>query len=436
MNDDFRQAALAYHCEPQPGKLAIKPTKSLSSQQDLALAYSPGVAAACEAIVADPASARDLTARGNLVAVITNGTAVLGLGNIGPLAAKPVMEGKVVLVKLFAGIDAFDLEIDQPDPDRFVETVASLEPTFGGINLEDIKAPECFEIEAALRTHTNIPVFHDDQHGTAIVCAAAVINALALRGKSLAEVRLVTSGAGAAALACVDLLVSMGLPADHVTMTDIDGVVHAGRSSAMAPNMRRYARATDARSLALAADVAAALFQARAGGPARRCRRGSPCRCRSCPHRVNWGGAGAHRTTGRGAAARRSFFQRSRGRTCYRRCANGQAVTADPDRHSTIHNALIEACTQRTRPIIMTSMAMIAGMLPTALAFGEGSESRQPMAIAVAGGMFTSTLLSLILVPVIYEIIDGFEMKILPRFARLITPRQPGDDLILPEQAR
>jgi malate dehydrogenase (oxaloacetate-decarboxylating)(NADP+) len=185
MDKTFRQAALDYHRWPTPGKLAVEPTKPMASQRDLALAYSPGVAAACEAIVADPAAALDLTARGNLVAVITNGTAVLGLGNIGPLASKPVMEGKAILFKKFAGIDVFDLEIDQPDPDKFVDAVASLEPTFGGINLEDIKAPECFAIEAALRARMSIPVFHDDQHGTAIVCAAAVINFLALRGREL-----------------------------------------------------------------------------------------------------------------------------------------------------------------------------------------------------------------------------------------------------------
>jgi malate dehydrogenase (oxaloacetate-decarboxylating)(NADP+) len=250
MDDDFRKAALDYHRWPQPGKLSVEATKRMATQRDLALAYSPGVAAACEAIVADPEAARDLTARGNLVAVITNGTAVLGLGPIGPLAAKPVMEGKAVLFKKFAGIDVFDLEIDQPDPAKFVEAVAALEPTFGGINLEDIKAPECFAIEQALRERMSIPVFHDDQHGTAIVCAAAVINFLALRGKSLGDIKLVTSGAGAAALACVDLLVSMGLPPANVALTDIAGVVYEGREPDMPPNMARYARRTDARSLA------------------------------------------------------------------------------------------------------------------------------------------------------------------------------------------
>ncbi|WP_269713835.1 NADP-dependent malic enzyme [Caulobacter sp. NIBR2454] len=249
MKDDFRKAALDYHRLPRPGKLRVEPTKRMATQHDLALAYSPGVAAACEAIVADPDSARDYTARGNLVAVISNGTAVLGLGNIGPLAGKPVMEGKAVLFQKFAGIDVFDLEVDALDPDLFVEVVAALEPTFGGINLEDIKAPECFEIERRLRERMKIPVFHDDQHGTAIVCAAAVRNALVLQGKDLKSIKLVTSGAGAAALACVDLLVAMGLPAENVTLTDIDGVVYEGRQANMPPNMARYARKTDARTL-------------------------------------------------------------------------------------------------------------------------------------------------------------------------------------------
>jgi malate dehydrogenase (oxaloacetate-decarboxylating)(NADP+) len=249
MDEDFRKAALAYHRSPRPGKLAVQATKRMANQRDLALAYSPGVAAPCEAIAADPALARDYTARGNLVAVISNGTAVLGLGNIGALASKPVMEGKAVLFKKFAGIDVFDLEVDETDIDRFVEIVAALEPTFGGINLEDIKAPECFIIEKKLRERMKIPVFHDDQHGTAIVCAAAIRNGLVLQGKTLSEVKLVTSGAGAAALACVDLLVAMGLPVDNITLTDIKGVVHKDRGDAMAPNMARYARKTDARTL-------------------------------------------------------------------------------------------------------------------------------------------------------------------------------------------
>ncbi|AUW60597.1 NADP-dependent malic enzyme (plasmid) [Sphingobium sp. SCG-1] len=249
MDEDFRKAALDYHRLPRPGKLEVRPTKRMVSQRDLALAYSPGVAAACDMIAANPDCADSYTARANLVAVITNGTAVLGLGDIGPLASKPVMEGKAVLFKKFAGIDVFDIEVDAHDPDHFVAVVAALEPTFGGINLEDIKAPECFAIEAALRKRMKIPVFHDDQHGTAIVCAAAVRNGLLLQGKKLEEVRLVTSGAGAAALACVDLLVAMGLPAENVTLTDIRGVVHRGRDPDMSANMARYARETDARSL-------------------------------------------------------------------------------------------------------------------------------------------------------------------------------------------
>ncbi len=249
MDDDFRKAALDYHRLPRAGKLTVEPTKRMATQRDLALAYSPGVAAACEEIMANPDTARDLTARGNLVAVISNGTAVLGLGNIGALAGKPVMEGKAVLFKKFAGIDVFDIEVDAQDPDLFVSVVAALEPTFGAINLEDIKAPECFEIERRLRERMGIPVFHDDQHGTAIIVAAAVRNGLLVQGKKLEEVKLVTSGAGAAALACVDLLVAMGLPASNVTLTDVKGVVYAGRDPDMAPNMARYARQTDARTL-------------------------------------------------------------------------------------------------------------------------------------------------------------------------------------------
>ena len=249
MDEDFRQAALDYHRLPRPGKLAVEPTKRMATQRDLALAYSPGVAAACEAIVADPANARLYTSRGNLVGVITNGTAVLGLGAIGPLAGKPVMEGKAALFKKFAGIDVFDIEVDATDPAHFIEVVAALEPTFGAINLEDIKAPECFIIEAALRARMRIPVFHDDQHGTAITVAAAVRNAVELQGKQLPDLRLVTSGAGAAALACVDLLVAMGLKAENVTLVDIKGVVFEGRDPDMAPNMARYARRTDARTL-------------------------------------------------------------------------------------------------------------------------------------------------------------------------------------------
>src|SRR6202021_567405 len=244
-----KKAALDYHEFPTPGKLSITATKQLINQSDLALAYSPGVAAACEAIVEDPLNAFRFTGRGNLVGVITNGTAVLGLGNIGALASKPVMEGKAVLFKKFAGIDVFDLEVDEHDIDRFVDIVAALEPTFGGINLEDIKAPECFIIEKKLRERMKIPVFHDDQHGTAIVCAAAIRNGLVLQGKTLSDVKLVTSGAGAAALACVDLLVGRGPPVDNITLTDIKGVVYKGRGDDMPPNMARYARKTDARTL-------------------------------------------------------------------------------------------------------------------------------------------------------------------------------------------
>jgi malate dehydrogenase (oxaloacetate-decarboxylating)(NADP+) len=251
MDQDLRRAALAYHQLPRPGKLSVQPTKAMQTERDLSLAYSPGVATACQAIVANPNAVWDYTTRGNLVAVVSNGTAVLGLGDIGPLAAKPVMEGKAALFKVFAGIDAFDIEVDARDTDRFVDVVAALEPTFGGINLEDIKAPECFEIERRLRKRMDIPVFHDDQHGTAIVCAAAVLNALLLQGKELASVKVVTSGAGAAATACVDLLVSMGLPVGNVILTDINGVVQSGRCD-LPENMARYARETDARTLAQA----------------------------------------------------------------------------------------------------------------------------------------------------------------------------------------
>ena len=248
MEDDIRQAALDYHRLPRPGKLEIAPTKRMATQRDLSLAYSPGVAAACEAIVADPHAALDYTARGNLVGVISNGTAVLGLGNIGALAGKPVMEGKAVLFKKFAGIDVFDIEVDQTDPEKFCDVVAALEPTFGAINLEDIKAPDCFVIEAELRRRMKIPVFHDDQHGTAITVAAAIRNGLALQGKNLSDAKLVTSGAGAAALACVDLLIAMGLQRDNLIVTDIQGVVHVGRAG-LTGKLADYARQTDARTL-------------------------------------------------------------------------------------------------------------------------------------------------------------------------------------------
>ena len=249
MDDQLRKDALDYHRLPTSGKISVTPSKSLISQHDLSLAYTPGVAAACESIVADPAAARNFTVRGNLVAVITNGTAVLGLGNIGPLAAKPVMEGKAVLFKKFAGIDVFDLEIDERDPEKLVDIIASLEPTFGGINLEDIKAPECFVVERKLRERCRIPVFHDDQHGTAITVCAAFLNGLTVIGKDIADVKLVVSGAGAAALACLDLLVKLGLPKDHITVTDIKGVVYKGRREEMDPDKERYAIATSARRL-------------------------------------------------------------------------------------------------------------------------------------------------------------------------------------------
>ncbi len=245
----LRDAALDYHRLPKPGKIAVMPTKGLINQLDLSLAYSPGVAYACEAIADDANAAASLTARGNLVGVISNGTAVLGLGNIGPLAGKPVMEGKACLFKKFAGIDVFDIEIAETDPDRFVEIVAALEPTFGGINLEDIKAPECFEIERKLRARMKIPVFHDDQHGTAIIVAAAVLNGLKLAGKDIGDVKLAASGAGAAALACLDLLVSLGLRRENVFVSDIEGVVYKGRAELMDAEKERYAQDTPARTL-------------------------------------------------------------------------------------------------------------------------------------------------------------------------------------------
>jgi len=256
MDEDFRKAALDYHRLPRPGKLSVEATKRMATQRDLALAYSPGVAAACEAIAENPRAAYEMTTRGNMVAVITNGTAVLGLGAIGALASKPVMEGKAVLFKKFAAIDSIDLEVDELDPARFVEAVAALEPSFGAINLEDIKAPECFEIERSLRERMKIPVFHDDQHGTAIIVAAAVRNGLLLQGKNLAEAKIVTSGAGAAALACLDLLVAMGAKAENITVADIKGVVYAGRTELMDPYKARYARETDARQLAEVLDGA------------------------------------------------------------------------------------------------------------------------------------------------------------------------------------
>ena len=250
ISPDLRAAALEYHELPQPGKISITPTKQLINQRDLALAYSPGVAAACEAIVDNPGTAARYTARANLVGVITNGTAVLGLGAIGPLAAKPVMEGKAVLFKKFAGIDVFDIEIDERDPEKLIDIIAALEPTFGALNLEDIKAPECFLIERRLRERMKIPVFHDDQHGTAIIVGAAVLNGLELVGKSLADAKLVCSGAGAAALACLELLVELGLPRANIWVADIEGVVFQGRTVLMDEDKARFAQPTSARTLA------------------------------------------------------------------------------------------------------------------------------------------------------------------------------------------
>ncbi len=255
MDDTLRKAALDYHRYPRPGKLTITPTKRMETSRDLSLAYSPGVAAACLAIKDDPDTAYDYTIKGNLVAVITNGTAVLGLGNIGALASKPVMEGKAVLFKKFAGIDTFDIEVNEPDPDKFIEVVAALEPSFGGINLEDIKAPECFRIEQTLRARMNIPVFHDDQHGTAIIVGAAVLNALKVQGKSIESVKIVSSGAGAAALSCVNILIALGALRENITMTDIEGVIYQGRPKLDA-TLEPVARETNARTLSEVLDGA------------------------------------------------------------------------------------------------------------------------------------------------------------------------------------
>ncbi|CAN7760673.1 NADP-dependent malic enzyme [Variovorax sp. LjRoot84] len=264
--DPFRLAALEYHGYPVPGKIAIAATKQMLNQRDLALAYSPGVAAPCEEIVKDPVNAFKYTARGNLVAVITNGTAVLGLGDIGPLAAKPVMEGKGVLFKKFAGVDVFDIEIDEKDPAKLVEVIAALEPTFGAINLEDIKAPDCFYVERELRKRMKIPVFHDDQHGTAITVAAAMLNGLKVVGKDISQVKLVTSGAGAAALACLNLLLKVGLKRENVFVTDLAGVVYEGRTELMDDDKRQYMQKTSARSLAEVIEGADVFLGLSAGG--------------------------------------------------------------------------------------------------------------------------------------------------------------------------
>jgi malate dehydrogenase (oxaloacetate-decarboxylating)(NADP+) len=264
--EQLRLAALEYHEFPTPGKIAVAATKQMTNQRDLALAYSPGVAAPCEEIVADPTAAFRYTSRGNLVAVITNGTAVLGLGDIGPLAAKPVMEGKAVLFKKFAGIDVFDLEINEKDPEKLVEIIATLEPTFGGINLEDIKAPDCFYVERRLRERMKIPVFHDDQHGTAIVVGAAFLNGLKVVGKKIEDVKLVTSGAGAAALACINLLVKLGLPRQNIWVTDLAGLVYVGRTELMDEDKIQFAQVTDARTLAEVIQGADAFLGLSAGG--------------------------------------------------------------------------------------------------------------------------------------------------------------------------
>ena len=264
--EGLRRAALIYHEQPTPGKLAISATKQLTNQRDLALAYSPGVAAPCEEIVKDPNNAFRYTARGNLVAVITNGTAVLGLGNIGPLASKPVMEGKAVLFKKFAGVDVFDIEINESDPARLVDVIAALEPTFGAINLEDIKAPDCFYVERELRKRLKIPVFHDDQHGTAITVGAALINALKVAGKRPGEVKLVTSGAGAAALACLNLLLHLGLRRENIFVTDLAGVVYQGRTELMDEDKVQFAQATSARSLGEVIEGADVFLGLSAGG--------------------------------------------------------------------------------------------------------------------------------------------------------------------------
>src|SRR5450631_4029346 len=266
MDEQLREAALQYHRQAPAGKITVTPSKPMITQRDLALAYSPGVAAACDEIVRDPAEARNLTARGNLVAVITNGTAVLGLGAIGPLAGKPVMEGKAVLFKKFAGIDCFDIEIDERDPDKLVDIIAALEPTFGGINLEDIKAPECFYIERKLRERMRIPVFHDDQHGTSIIVGAALLNGLKVVGKQVSEIKLVASGAGAAALACLDMLVGLGVRMENIIVTDIKGVVYKGRTEEMDDNKARYAVATSARTLGEVIAGADAFLGLSAGG--------------------------------------------------------------------------------------------------------------------------------------------------------------------------
>ncbi|HEX9174109.1 MAG TPA: malic enzyme-like NAD(P)-binding protein, partial [Telluria sp.] len=265
-DSQLRRDALDYHRSPTRGKIEVVATKPLSNQRDLSLAYSPGVAYACEAIAADPAMAAEYTSRANLVAVITNGTAVLGLGNIGPLASKPVMEGKGCLFKQFAGVDVFDLELDELDPDKLVDAIAMLEPTVGGINLEDIKAPECFYIEKQLRERMNIPVFHDDQHGTAIISCAALLNALKVVRKDIGSIKLAASGAGAAAIACLDMMVSLGVRRENIYVVDSKGVIHVGRDANMEANKARYAQVTSARTLADIVDGADVFLGCSAAG--------------------------------------------------------------------------------------------------------------------------------------------------------------------------
>lgn len=265
MSDQLKEDALNFHRQPVPGKIAVVPTKKLDTQRDLALAYSPGVAYACLEIKENPDEADSLTSRANLVAVISNGTAVLGLGNIGPLAGKPVMEGKGVLFKKFAGINVFDLEIDERDPEKFVNIVASLEPTFGGINLEDIRAPECFYIEKTLKEKMKIPVFHDDQHGTAIIASAGLVNALEIQGKKIADVKVVVSGAGAAAMACLDMFMNVGVKHENILVCDSKGVLYAGRQNSWDGRKADFVAKTDARNLAdaiVGADVFLGVSQA------------------------------------------------------------------------------------------------------------------------------------------------------------------------------
>ena len=324
----LKERALAYHRADPPGKLEVVATKPVSTPDDLSLAYSPGVADACLAIVDDPSAAAEVTGRANRVGVISNGTAVLGLGNIGPLASKPVMEGKAVLFKRFAGIDVFDIEIAETGVDAFVDTVARLEPTFGGVNLEDIKAPECFEIEAKLIERMNIPVFHDDQHGTAVVTAAALVNWLELTGRRLADIRLVCSGAGAAAIAGLDLLTGMGLRKDSIVVADSRGVIYEGRDETMEPNKARYAARTDLRTVGEAMAGADAFLGGFGRGPDR-CRHGAVDGPRSAgpgageprPRDLPAQGAEARAPTSRSRPGVRTIPTRSTTCSAFRSCS-------------------------------------------------------------------------------------------------------------------